>query len=118
MGRARSIRSRRPASFSERNDEARGAHVATSVGMKPDPRTDYVARNSIEQLLSEAELARVSNVESAGMLAVGDEYVDLAHLDRGVCTAPPNTTPTGHMLERNAVQQATWTKIVAVLAGK
>ncbi len=79
-------------------------------------RVEYVARDSILKLLSEAELARVSTAETAKQLATGEEYIDLAQLERGVRTAPAAIIPTSRMLPRNAVHGETWSRILAVLA--
>jgi hypothetical protein len=84
--------------------------------MKTDKRAEYVARDSIMNLLSETELARVSAVESGAELAVGDEYLDLGELERGVRRAPVDATPVGRVLTRAVVQDETWKKILAVLA--
>lgn len=67
-------------------------------------------------LLSDIELVRVSQVESGADLAVGDEYIDLGQLERGVRKAPADTTPRGRVLTRAVVQDTTWQKILAVLA--
>ena len=84
--------------------------------MKNDKRTEYVVRDSILKLLSEGELASVSNAETAVRLADGDEYIDLEQLEQGVRTAPAKKTPTSRMLPRKAVHKDTWNKILAVLA--
>ena len=84
--------------------------------MKTNPRTEYVIRDSILKLLTEDELASVSNAETATKLADGDEYIDLEQLARGVRAAPANETPMSRMLPRKAVHADTWTKILAVLA--
>lgn len=84
--------------------------------MKNDKRTEYVVRDSILKLLSEDELASVSNAETAALLANGDEYIDLEQLEQGVRTAPAKATPMSRMLPRKAVHQDTWNKILAVLA--
>ena len=89
---------------------------ALDRGMNNDKRTGLVARENIMQLLSEEEMASVSNAESATQLGKGDEYLDLEQLALGVRKAPDGNTPTSHMLPRKAVRSETWTKILAVLA--
>lgn len=84
--------------------------------MKNDKRTEYVVRDRILTLLSEGELASVSNAEAAARIPNGEEYIDLEQLEQGVCTAPAKATPTSRMLSRKAVHQDTWTNILAVLA--
>jgi hypothetical protein len=84
--------------------------------MKNDKRTEYVVRDSILKLLSEGELASVSNAEAMARLTDGDEYIDLEQLEQGVRMAPAKETPTSRMLPRKAVHQDTWNKILAVLA--
>jgi hypothetical protein len=43
----------------------------------------------------------------------GDEYIDLAQLDRGVLLAGPSNVPMGRILPKRAVLPATWRKILA-----
>jgi hypothetical protein len=74
-------------------------------------------REAIIKLLTDAEVAKVSTVEGAPRLVEGDEYVDLEDLDSGVqlVQATPRTAP-GRALPRSAVSDATWAKIVQVVA--
>jgi hypothetical protein len=44
---------------------------------------------------------------------VGDEYVDLQHLDKGVQQAFGPTKHEGNLLPRNAVHETTWRKILS-----
>jgi len=78
-------------------------------------RLDYVARDSILKLLSEAELAKVSTAEDGLELAATDEYIDLEHLHQGVKRPPVQSTAASRMLPRSAVSEGTWRKILAVL---
>ena len=78
-------------------------------------RIDYVARESILKLLSEAELAQVSNAEDARVISASDEYIDLENVQRGVRKAPVQADAASRMLPRSAVSEGTWRKIVAVL---
>jgi hypothetical protein len=84
--------------------------------MTNDQRTAYITRDSLLKLLSDDELARVSNAETADHLAEGEEYLDLEHLDQGVCLARGATTPMGRVLARKSVHENTWSRILAQLA--
>jgi hypothetical protein len=83
--------------------------------MTTDNRTTYVTREAILQLLSDDEVATVSTAETAPQLSVGDEYVDLEHLDDGVRRAGGAIAPMGRLLPKKAVHDATWAKILAKL---
>ena len=83
--------------------------------MENDERTEYLTRSSVLELLSDDEVARVSNAETAARLAHGEEYVDLERLDQGVRRAVGPTAPMGRVLPRKAVPANTWNKIVAHL---
>ena len=79
--------------------------------------TEHVTRETILNLLSNAETAKVSNAEGAAALTVGDDFVDLEHLDQGVQRANASTKVVmGYVLPRSAVSQETWSKIMAQLA--
>jgi hypothetical protein len=84
--------------------------------MKDDGRSEYVARDSILNLLSDDEVAKVSNAEAATALSDGDEYLDLERLDQGVKQAFGAATPMGRVLPRKAVHEQTWSKILTHLA--
>ena len=85
--------------------------------MKDPKLAQQSARNEVLKLLSDEEIARVSNAEGTNGLAEGQEYVDLEHLDRGAQRAKAQMTiAMGHILPRRAVSDATWTKILAHLA--
>jgi hypothetical protein len=86
--------------------------------MSIDKRTEYLTRSGVLRLLSEDELAKVSNVETTARLAGGEEYLDLEQLDLGVRRANdiPEMLPMERLLPRKAVLDATWTKIVKYLA--
>ncbi len=83
--------------------------------MKNEQRIEYIARDKILSLLSDAEVARVSTAETAPSLSNGDEYIDLEHLDRGVQKAPAATAPMGQVLPRKAIGDETWTRVVTEL---
>src|ERR1700690_3887051 len=74
-------------------------------------RLDYIARDSILQLLTEAELAQVCTAEQGMVPAPGDEYLDLEHLEQGVLTAPVLVAAAPSMLPRSAVSAPTWQSI-------
>jgi len=78
-------------------------------------RTELVARHSILTLLSDDEVASVSTAETATALSDGDEYLDLAQLDRGVRLAAGMSTPLRNVLSRRAVCESTWNKILTQL---
>ena len=77
--------------------------------------SDYVTRDRILKLLSDAEVAAVSTAETAANLTAGDEFVDLAHLGRGVQCADGTATNMGGVLPRKSVHEQTWTKILTQL---
>jgi hypothetical protein len=80
-----------------------------------DKSTDYITRDSVLRLLSDAEVASVSTAETAADLADGDEYLDLEHLDQGVRQARKGTSPMGRLLPRKAVSEDTWNQVLAQL---
>lgn len=86
--------------------------TATPSVVSRSKRLAYVARDSILGLLTDDELARVSNVQA---VPDDDEYVDLEHLDRGIHKAPLPNHAVSRVVPRSAVSSETWQKIVAVL---
>lgn len=84
--------------------------------MKDHDREQYVSRDAILKLLSDAEVASVSMAEAAERLQKGDEYLDLEHLDWGVQTVVGATAPMGRVLPKKAVQEETWGNIMKYLA--
>jgi len=83
--------------------------------MKTEKRNDYITRDTILKLLSDAEVSAVATAETAARLTDGDEFIDLEHFDRGVQRAPQTTTPMGRVLPRKSVPGGTWNKIIAQL---
>jgi hypothetical protein len=83
--------------------------------MKNEQSIEYIARDVILSLLSDAEVARVSTAETAPRLSNGDEYIDLEDLERGVQRALGAAASMGHVLPRKAIGDDTWTKIVTQL---
>jgi hypothetical protein len=72
----------------------------------------YELRDSILQLLSDDEAARVCAQEGEARLADGDEYIDLAAPDNGVrCVHGAMQRTMGEVLPRSAVSTETWAKI-------
>ena len=93
--------------------------VTTLAGMSdiqtdPESKT-YVTRASVMQLLSDDEVAKVSSAESSDPLSVGDEYLDLLHLDVGVQRAKEATIGTSHLLPKKVIHADTWGKILSHL---
>ena len=72
----------------------------------------YITRDDILKMLSDDEVAHVSTAETSERLEEGAEYLDLEHLELGVRKAPAPGTPMGRVLPREAVQGATWDKIL------
>ena len=83
--------------------------------MNQDKRRPYCTRAAIMKLLSDAEVAQVSNAEAMS-LANGDEYIDLEKLGDGVQRAAPPSPPTKNTLARKSVESGTWDAILAKLA--
>lgn len=81
-------------------------------------QAEYVTRNTILNLLSNDEIAKVSTAEATSGLTKGAEFLDLEHLDQGVQRAGSVTkVAMGQVLPRNAVSEETWGKILLQLAG-
>jgi hypothetical protein len=77
----------------------------------------YATREAILELLTDAEVAKVSNAEGAFKLEDGQNFVDLENLDLGVQKANANTVPAmGNVVPRSAVSDATWAKVAAAVA--
>lgn len=84
--------------------------------MKHPEHDPFLTRESILNLLTEAEVASVHRAETSERLSAGDEFLDLNHLDRGVRRAGTMLTPNGCVLARKAVPDTTWRKITEQLA--
>lgn len=78
-------------------------------------RSSYVTRNTILELLSEREVAAVATAETAAELASGDEYVDLAKIEKGVLRSNGAKVEMGTVLPRKSVREETWEKVIAHL---
>lgn len=72
------------------------------------------SRDSVCSLLTAPERASVSDGAST-RLTQGEEYVDLLHIDRGVCRAVATTTVTGQVVARRAVHADSWRRVLAHL---
>jgi hypothetical protein len=83
-----------------------------------DDRSHYMTRTHVLNLLSDAEVARVSNVETAARLDEGDEYLDLEKLDQGVRRADGIMPHMATVLSRKSVEDETWRRILAALQPK
>lgn len=83
---------------------------------KNGDRQEYVSRANILKLLSDEEVARVSNAEGVPTLDKGDEFLDLQQLGLGVQHMNGSIPDMGHVLPRKSVHHQTWNKILAQLA--
>ena len=105
---------------SRRHGDLRAARLVRRIVLMTTTNTNaraaYVTRDGILKLLSDEEVARVSTAETAARLSDGEEYVDLEHLDRGVCRALGMTAEMGQLLPRSAVHKDTWRRILTELA--
>ena len=101
----------------EQQAHARG--VATRR-TKEEPRArELVTRESILELLNDAELSRVSN--AGFQLRPGEEYLELTHLERGVERAGAqgsalSAVALAQVLPKSALDASTWARILAQLA--
>ena len=75
---------------------------------------EIVTRDSLLNILNAEELARAGTRQTAASLTRGDEFIDLAQIDRGVQRAG-DAHPAEDVLPRKAVHEHTWLKIVANL---
>lgn len=85
---------------------------------RTDSAPTYVSRDEALRHLTDNEAARVSAAESLAQLALGDEYLDLHHLDHGVRVAAANAGSIGGVLTRKSVSEGTWLKLVAQTPGQ
>jgi len=86
--------------------------------MDPTKKKNELTREVILEMLTDAEVAKVSRAEDVARLGEGDEYVDLGDPGAGVqlVQGTPGVEP-GRTLPRSSVSDATWGKIVRLLAG-
>ena len=88
--------------------------------MDNEKRSEYFTRDSIMELLSDDEIAKVTATESAAALVDGDEYIDLEQLDQGVRTVMGSAAgiAVGRVVAKKAVQERTWSKVVTQLESR
>jgi len=85
--------------------------------MSDTQRTELLARDTVLKLLSDTESARVSSAEGTANLEDGVEYLDLEHTQAGIQVFQRATSPAmGTIVPRNAVSDATWSKIIAFVS--
>jgi hypothetical protein len=83
------------------------------AAVAPSKVSTYLRRNAVLELLSDDEVARVSNAESATELALGEEYIDLARPERGALRASSSASvKMSEVLPRSVVSEQTWAKLV------
>ena len=83
--------------------------------MKTDLLTRYVIREEVMKLLSAEEIATIGTADEASRLRDGQEYLDLEEAFLGVRRANPSSPPHGQVLPRDAVEAATWCKILTLV---
>jgi len=93
---------------------------AWTLGNDPEPEVSapkggrYITRDALLSLLSDAEIARVSTLETAPQLAPGAEYIDLARPERGVLRADHSVlVDMAQVLPRSALSPDTWERILS-----
>ena len=83
------------------------------AAVAPSKVSTYLRRHAMLELLSDEEVARVSNAETATELLEGEEYLDLARPERGTLRASSsNSVHMSEILPRAAVSEQTWAKLV------
>jgi hypothetical protein len=85
--------------------------------VKNEKKAAYVKREKILELLSDEEVARVSDAETAVRLSEGDEYLDLERLERGIQQAGGLVPAMGRVLLRKSILDTTWGKIARLIEG-
>ena len=83
--------------------------------MSLDPPSRYLTRAGILERLSDEEVANASTAETIEQLMDGDEYVDLAHLERGVQRWRADTV-LARVLPRQAMHEQMWRSLTDELA--
>lgn len=84
--------------------------------MKPDKQNGYPIRDRVLALLTDSEAEQVRLAEASPKLEVGDEFLNLDALEKGVRYSPGSDTPPGRLVPRKAVHQDAWNKMVKALA--
>lgn len=72
-------------------------------------------RETIIKLLTETELANVSRDEGTQWLIRGDEFVDLANLDRGIQKVKVLRQESNTSVAKPSVSVPTWSKVVTAM---
>ena len=72
-------------------------------------------RDRIMELLSEAEAVTVGKTQTAAGVRNGEEYLDLRNLEHGVLRTTCSARDAGHVLPRNAVREATWSRMLSIV---
>jgi hypothetical protein len=86
------------------------------ASVAPSAVSTYQRRNAVLKLLSDDEVAKVSNAETAVRLEEGEEYLDLARPERGALRASSSfSVSMGQVLPRSAVSDQTWAKLVSAV---
>ena len=80
--------------------------------MKKQP--EPVTRDNILSILSDDEAAGVASPTTASQIEAGEEFIDLADIERGVQRAQTSQR-LSDVLPKKAVQENTWRKIVTNL---
>lgn len=83
--------------------------------MKKQP--EPVTRDNLLKILSDEEVVCVGSAQTAALIVDGDEFIDLAEIDRGVQRAG-ESRPLKDVLPRKAVHENTWRKIVTNLTAR
>jgi CBS domain-containing protein len=108
-------------SLGQTSDELGRDDIARTIAAICEPHAAAAAkikqRALVIGLLTDAEVANVSSAEQTDRLVEGDEYVDLTNLDAGVRQMhAPLAVESGHVLPRSAVSDASWARIVQIVA--
>lgn len=83
--------------------------------MSDASKTALLTQAAILQLLSDGEVASVRDAEAKTQLRLGDEYLDLDHLQHGVQRADGTQTSARNLLPHKAVHEDTWRRILRQL---
>jgi hypothetical protein len=78
---------------------------------------ELVTRDNILSILSDEEVARVRMPAAPAVLADGEEFIDLTHIELGVQRAG-KSDPMEDVLPRKALHENTWRKIVTNLTAR
>jgi hypothetical protein len=95
---------------------ARYVHTTLSGGtFMPNPKSSFLVRDLILNLLSEQEVESVSSAETRPH-GEGEYFVDLEHPEKGVLKVGIGEKPrSSHILPQSAVREETWAAIIRQL---